>query len=78
MYQAFEAIVSKGKIKPVEKIKLREATRVLVTIVDPGEYPGADWKRLKKWISRQRRSKKFTSHHSIDDAGQHLRTLLKK
>lgn len=77
MYQSFEAIVSKGKIKPLEKIKLKEATRVLVTIVDKDVESEINWKKLEKWVAKQKKEKKFTSYPSAEAAKQHLRRLMK-
>lgn len=78
MYQAFEAIVSRGKIQPLEKIRLKESTRVLVTIVGDSEYPDTNWKRLKKWLTKERKLGKLSSYSSIDSAKTHLHSILKK
>lgn len=77
MYKAFEAIMDKGKLTPLEKVKFKEPMRVLVTIVDEAEISEEDWGRLKKWISKQKKDRKFKSYHSAEDAKQHLRRLTK-
>ncbi len=77
MYQSYEAVVKNGRIRLVEKIRLREATRMLVTVVAGKESEQVPWARLRAWIKRQRTAKKFKSCHSIEESKNHLRQLTK-
>ncbi len=77
MYHAFKAIVSKGKIKPLEKVKLKDSQLVVVTLVDEEPFAEGEWKKLKKWITQQRKEKKFKSYSTLQDIKRHLSQLSK-
>lgn len=76
--QVFKGIVSNGKITPLEKIKLKESQRVLVTLVDSAQLSDEadfDWKKLKRWIIQQKKKKKYSSYSSVKEAVIHLKKL---
>lgn len=77
MYQSYEAVVRKGKIQLIEKVKLKDATRMLVTIVGEEGIPALQWAKLRNWIKKQRKTKKITSYSSSELAKQHLQRLSK-
>lgn len=72
MYQAFEAIIRKGKIKPIEQVRLKESTHLLITVLGGHQEAEVDWKAFRKWFSGQRKGKKYTRHATIDAAKRHL------
>ena len=77
MYHSFEAVVSNGKIKPLEKVSLKEDTHVLITVFD-SETSQPDWIQLKNWIDKQKNQKKYSSYSSFSQAKKNLSDLSKK
>lgn len=77
MYESFVAVVKKGKIEPVGRVKLRNATKLLVTIVEDPDQEYQEWARLRDWVAKQKKTKRASSYTSVTDAKRHLRRLMK-
>ncbi len=77
MYPAFTGIVEKGLIRPLEKVKLKDSMRVIITLVgDDESLSVSDWKRLKNLVSRQYRQGDYTRYEDARQAKQHSRKLM--
>ena len=75
MYQSFEAIVENGRIRSLTRNKIKKNARVLITVLDDEAMTLGDWKKLKRWIASEKKNKRVTSCHSLEDAKRHLDQL---